>query len=98
MCAALSGLGFVAVAFTPWDRQPDTHDAYTRPIAFGLLTIFVLILATIQLRHRAPSRWLGANVACRGGLGAYGVMQFTGPDRFTRRGDHIQATAQKIVV
>lgn len=95
--SALSGLGFVALAFTPWNRDYDTHEAYARA-AFGLLGGFVVVLAAIQLKHRAPFRWIAANVVYLVGLAGYALVRFMGPELLTRRGHHIQVAAQKGIV
>ncbi len=49
----MSGLGFIGVGLTPWDRVLDAHNAFVQ-LAFGVLLVFVLCLLSLQLRNAWP--------------------------------------------
>ena len=95
--AALSGLGFIAIAFAPWDRYLDTHDAIVRG-TFGMLSAFIVCLSVIQARNGAARTFIGANVLYLVALAGYGLVQLLGPSVDTRTGLQIQVTVQKLIV
>lgn len=96
-CAALAGAFFVATAFTPWDRDYDTHTTLVRA-AFGLVFAFTACLAAIQIRNGAPQVWTGINIAYLMALAGYIGLVLWGPSLFTRSGLETQVAAQKGIV
>ena len=96
-CALLGGCFFVAAAFTPYDRDYNTHTALVRA-AFGLVFAFVACLTAIQIRNFAPRTWIGANVIFLIALVAYIWIDVEGPSIYAPDGLRIQVGAQKAIV
>lgn len=95
--AIVSGLGFIGVAITPWDRVLDAHNAFVK-LAFGVLLVFILCLLSLQLRNGWPTAFVAANVAYVIVLAVYVLILFVGPGFGTRSGLEFQVAAQKIIV
>lgn len=95
--AIVSGLGFIGVAITPWDRVLDAHNAFVK-LAFGVLLVFILCLLSLQLRNGWPTAFVAANVAYVIVLAVYVLILFVGPGLGTRSGLEFQVAAQKVIV
>jgi hypothetical protein len=95
--AVLGGLGFVAIALTPRNREYGAHVVLVQS-AFALLLVFVASLLFVQVRNGTPQPWIGVNVACLAALAAYVVVAVAGPSVATAAGLRLQVVAQKIVV
>jgi hypothetical protein len=95
--AVLGGLGFVAIAVTPRNREYDAHVVLVQT-AFVFLLVFVASLVDVQVRNGTPQPWIGINVACLVLLAAYVVVALMGPGVATYAGLRLQVVAQKVVV
>jgi hypothetical membrane protein len=97
VAAIVSGVGFIGVAVTPWDRVLDAHNAFVQ-LAFGVLLVYVLCLLALQLRNAWPPAYVGVNVLYLIVLALYVLVLFAGPGLDTKSGFEFQVAAQKIVV
>jgi hypothetical membrane protein len=95
--AIISGLSFIGVAVTPWDRVLDAHNLFVK-LAFGVLLIFILCLLSLQLRNGWPGGYVAVNVTYLIVLAIYVLVLFAGPGLGTRSGLEFQVAAQKIIV
>jgi hypothetical protein len=95
--AIVSGLGFIGIAITPWDKVLDAHNAFVK-LAFGVLLVFILCLLALQLRNGWPALFVAVNVAYVIVLAMYVLVLFVGPGLGTRNGLEFQVAAQKIIV
>ena len=95
--AIVSGLGFVGIAITPWDRVLDAHNAFVK-LTFGVLLVFILTLLSLQLRNGWPAVFVGLNVTNLIVLAIYVLVLFAGPGLGTKNGLEFQVAAQKIIV
>ncbi len=95
--AIASGLGFIGIAATPWDRVLDAHNTFVR-IAFGLLLAYLLCLTALQALNHWPRGFVVLNAVYLFVLAAYVVILFGGPTLETRDGLELQVAAQKIIV
>lgn len=93
----VSGVGFVGVAVTPWDRVLDAHNAVVQ-VAFGILLVFIVCLLALQLRNAWPPAFVALNVVYLIVLALYVVVLFAGPGLGTRSGLEFQVAAQKVIV
>ncbi len=96
-CAVLGGCFLVGAAFTPWDRDYDTHTALVRA-AFVLIFAFIACLTAIQIRNDAPQGWIVANVISLIALLAYVWITVDGPSIYAPDGLRAQVGAQKAIV
>jgi hypothetical membrane protein len=97
VAAIVSGVGFIGVAVTPWDRVLDAHNAFVQ-LAFGILLVYVLCLLALQLRNAWPPAYVAANVLYLIALALYVLVLFAGPGLDTKSGLEFQVAAQKIIV
>jgi hypothetical protein len=97
VAGVVSGIGFVGVGLTPWDRVLDAHNTFVQ-VAFGILLVFVLCLLALQVRNAWPPAFVGVNVVYLIVLALYVLVLFAGPGLDTRSGLEFQVAAQKIVV
>jgi hypothetical protein len=97
LAGAAAGGAFVRGASIPWNVDYERHMFWVRS-AFGLLGVFVFLLAVLQLRGRAPARWWILNVAFLVALGAYVVFDQQGPDLMTPDGLEARVAVQKVIV
>jgi hypothetical protein len=95
--AIVSGLGFIGIAITPWDRVLDAHNAFVK-VAFGVLLIFILCTLALQLRNGWPTVFVAVNVIYLIVLAIYVLVLFAGPGLGTESGLKFQVAAQKIIV
>ena len=95
--AIVSGLGFIGIAVTPWDRVLDAHNAFVK-LAFGVLLIFILCTLSLQLRNEWPGGFVAVNVTYLIVLAIYVLVLFAGPGLGSRSGLEFQVAAQKIIV
>lgn len=95
--AIVSGLGFIGIAITPWDRVLDAHNAFVK-LAFGVLLIFILCMLALQLRNGWPAVFVAVNVTYLIVLAIYVLVLFAGPGLGTKSGLEFQVAAQKIIV
>lgn len=93
----VSGVGFIGVGLTPWDRVLDAHNVFVQ-VAFSVLLVFVLCLLALQARNAWPPAFVGANALHLIVLALYVLVLFAGPGLGTRAGLEFQVAAQKIVV
>jgi hypothetical membrane protein len=93
----ISGIGFVGVAVTPWDRVLDAHNLFVQ-VAFGILLVFIVCLLALQLRNAWPSGYVGLNVVYLIVLTLYVLVLFAGPGLDTKSGLEFQVAAQKLIV
>ncbi len=93
----VSGIGFIGVAVTPWDRVLDAHNAFVQ-LAFGVLLVFILALLALQVRNAWPPGLVAVNVLYLFVLAVYVLVLFAGPGLGTPAGLRFQVAAQKIVV
>jgi hypothetical membrane protein len=97
VAAMVSGVGFVGVAVTPWDRVLDAHNAFVQ-LAFGVLLVFVLCLLALQVRNGWPPAFVALNVLYLIVLVVYVLVLFAGPGLGTKSGFEFQVAAQKVIV
>ncbi len=97
VAAIVSGVGFIGVAVTPWDRVLDAHNAFVQ-LAFGILLVYVLCLLALQLRNAWPPVYVAVNVLYLITLALYVLVLFAGPGLDTKSGLEFQVAAQKIIV
>jgi hypothetical protein len=95
--AIVSGLGFIGIAITPWDRVLDAHNAFVK-LAFGVLLVYILSLLSLQLRNGWPALFVAVNVTYLIVLAIYVLVLFVGPGLGTKNGLEFQVAAQKIIV
>jgi hypothetical membrane protein len=95
--AIVSGIGFIGVAVTPWDRVLDAHNAFVK-LAFGVLLIFILCMLSLQLRNGWPGGFVAVNATYLIVLAIYVLVLFAGPGLGTLSGLKFQVAAQKIIV
>jgi hypothetical membrane protein len=95
--AVISGIGFIGVGLTPWDRVLDAHNAFVQ-LAFGILLVFVLCLLALQLRNAWPPGFVALNVIYLIVLALYVLVLFAGPGLGTKSGLEFQVAAQKVIV
>jgi hypothetical membrane protein len=93
----VSGIGFVGVAVTPWDRVLDAHNLFVQ-VAFGILLVFIVCLLALQVRNAWPSGYVGLNVVYLIVLALYVLVLFAGPGLDTKSGLEFQVAAQKLIV
>lgn len=94
---ALSGLCFIGIAATPWDRLLDLHFVFVKG-AFALLIGYLLCLIRVQGKNHWPRRFVAFNVIYLVILVAYVALLFLGPTLATPSGLAIQAVGQKVIV
>jgi hypothetical membrane protein len=95
--AILSGIGFIGIAVTPWDKVLDAHNAFVK-LAFGVLLVFILSMLALQLRNGWPGVFVAVNVLYLIVLAIYVLVLFVGPGLGTVSGLKFQVAAQKIIV
>ena len=93
----LSGLSFVGIALTPFDRALDLHNLLVLA-AFSELLGYVACLVISLAANRAERSLVLANLAYVGLLFGYVALLFFGPTIDTDRGHLVQCAGQKIVV
>ncbi len=93
----LSGLCFVGIAATPWDRLFDLHVVFVKA-AFALLIGYLLCLLRVQGKNHWPRRFIAFNVITLIVLVAYVALLFVGPTLDTPSGLATQAVAQKLII
>lgn len=97
VAGVVSGIGFVGVAVTPWDRVLDAHNAFVQ-LGFGVLLVFMLSILALQARNGWPWPYVASNVVYLFVLGIYVVVLFAGPGLDTKSGLEFQVAAQKVIV
>lgn len=97
VAGVVSGIGFVGVAVTPWDRVLDAHNLFVQ-VAFGIMLVFVVCLLALQLRNGWPSGFVAVNVLYLIVLALYVLVLFAGPGLDTKSGLEFQVAAQKVIV
>jgi hypothetical protein len=93
----VSGIGFIGIAVTPWDRVLDAHNAFVK-LAFGVLLVYILALLALQVRNAWPAGLVAVNVLYLFILAVYVLVLFVGPGLGTPAGLRFQVAAQKIIV
>ena len=93
----VSGVGFIGVGLTPWDRVLDAHNTFVQ-VAFSVLLVYVVCLLALQARNAWPPAFVGCNALHLVVLALYVLVLFAGPGLATKSGLEFQVAAQKIVV
>lgn len=92
----LSGLGFMGVAFTPFDLALRWHNLFVLS-AFGFLLFYVIALTVVMARNGAPAVQNAINLAYVAIVMGYVALIFLGPRLDTEQGQHVQVIGQKLV-
>ena len=93
----LSGICFVGIALTPFDRALDAHNLLVMA-AFSLLLGYVGCLTVLFVRNGLPRSLVLSNVAYFGVLVAYVWLLFFGPRFDAPGGLAMQCGGQKVIV
>lgn len=99
-CAILgtiSGLGFIGVGLTPWDRHLDAHNACVLA-AFGALLFYTVAITIVMIKNRARRSWLVLDAIYLACILAYVLIIVFGPRLDTMHGRFVQVVAQKAIV
>lgn len=97
MFGTLSGLCFIGVAFTPFDRLMMPHNLFVIA-AFSLLLLYVLSLTIAMWRNAIGGLRLGANLAYLALVVGYMILILFGPRLDTEAGHRTQVIGQKTIV
>ncbi|MFT3698797.1 MAG: DUF998 domain-containing protein [Kofleriaceae bacterium] len=94
---SLSGLAFIGIGLTPWDRHLDAHNACVFA-AFGALLFYVIALTIVMWRNHAPRSWLAIDLVYLACVLAYVLIIALGPRLDTIHGRFVQVVTQKAIV
>lgn len=94
----IAGLGYIAVAITPWDLYPAIHliSVFTCFIAFMICCVAMYLL--IKQQSGYPNVYGKIFLFFGGLIGLYILFMATGPSSEFETGRIVQATGQKILV
>ena len=96
ICLFISGLSFIGIAFTPWDKFFDYHVIFVKS-AFGFLLGWTILIIILQSGNIKMRKLLISNIIYALFLGYYVYLLFDGPKITTEEGHEFQAVAQKII-
>ncbi|MBL0212892.1 MAG: hypothetical protein IPQ07_03340 [Myxococcales bacterium] len=94
--ATLSGLAFLGVAATPFDRALDAHNTFVLA-GFGLLPCYVATITYAMWRNGVGGARIAANLAYLALVMGYVGLVVAGPRLDTPSGHMIQVVGQKTV-
>lgn len=92
-----SGLAFIGVAVTPFDRALTAHNTLV-VAAFGLLLVYVAALSFVMWRNDVRGARFIANLCYLALVAGYVATVVLGPRFDTERGHTVQVVAQKTIV
>lgn len=96
LCLIISGLSFIGVAFTPWNKYFDYHIIFVKS-AFCFLLLWTLLIIILQTENVKMRNLMISNILFVLILGYYVYLLFYGPKAGTPEGNTFQAIAQKII-
>lgn len=92
----LSGLSFIGIAFTPWNKYFEYHVMFVKS-AFCFLLAWTLLIIILQAGNPKMRNLMVSNILYSIILGIYVYFLYNGPKAGTEEGNTFQAIAQKII-
>lgn len=93
----ISGISFIGIAFTPWNKYFKYHVIFVK-FAFGFLLLWTTLIIILQVRNVKIRNLLICNLIYVLILALYVYILFYGPKFGTEEGLEFQAVSQKIIV
>ncbi len=97
ICLILTGISFIGIAFTPWNKYYTNHVLFEKT-AFAFLLAWTLLIIILQFQNLKIRKLLIANIIYFIVLGGYVYILFWGPKFGSDDGFEFQAVVEKVII